>query len=273
MASYIQQLPVSGSGDIIYPDAAMDAGTACLVDLIDTWAWGGTIPSTGAALTGRSIRNYALEADGWDETPGIVSSSGLLGDGHGAVVFSSVAQYLMLPPGFCPPQGATKFGFILWMSSTRYDVTSSINNTIFSVATGTGVGSIGLFPNYSASSITNVIVNGLGFNAGAFPLVAPMLDGAMHQIALEFDVTVGGTSYLRIYVDGAQVGQFTSAIATAVQDTLTRAFIGRHPSYNGQGLKGKFVRAMMVLTNTVGARPFADTVARDYMLNADRLAY
>ena len=48
--AYIQILPVDGTGEKIYPDAAMDAGTRGLIDTIDPWSWGGTTPAQGAAL-------------------------------------------------------------------------------------------------------------------------------------------------------------------------------------------------------------------------------
>lgn len=273
MTVYIQQLPVAGSGDIVYPDAAMDAGTACLVDLVDAWAWGGNIPANGEAVNGKGVLNYALEDDGWSEAPGTINSAGLVGDGYGAVLFGDKSHYMTLPPAFCPPVGSTKFGIILWLASTKYDVESSINNTIFSISPATGVATINIFPSYTGSTIANLGFSGLGFNGGVTPLAAPMLDGSVHQIAVEFDITVGGTSYMRVYLDGAQLSQFSSTGATAVSNTLTRAIVGRQPAYNGQGLKGVFARAMMVLADTPGARSFAETVARDYALNAARLSY
>lgn len=273
MTVYIQQLPVAGSGDVLYPDAAMDAGTACLVDLVDDWAWGGAVPADGDDLDGQSILNYAMADDGWNETPGAVSTGGIVGDGTGGAVFSASEQYLTLPVGFCPPVGATKFGFIIWVASSAYNVASSVNNTTFSIAPASGItGIIGMFPGYSGGVITSVGVNGLGFNAGTPAWVAPFQSGQMHQYSFEFDMTVGGTSYLRTYLDGAAASTFTIASGAAVSSTYTRPIVGRHPSYNGQGFKGRFTRALMEMSGTPGARPFAETVALDYSRNSARLA-
>ncbi|MDV4167827.1 LamG-like jellyroll fold domain-containing protein [Rhodovulum sp. FJ3] len=271
MTVYIQQLPVTGSGEVLYPDAAMDAGTACLVDLVDGWAWGGSIPADGESITGGNVLNYALADDGWDETPGAVTSSGITGDGNGAAVLTQ-AHYITLPPAFIPPTGTTKFGVILWVKNEpATTVQSGGNNPVFALgfSSGTPV-SIGL--NYSNYVATGAFVAGLGFNAGPAPVLAALTDGAVHQIAIEYDTTTASASTLKIYVDGVHVSTFSSSNGSAIPDTITRAVVGRDPRFSGAGIIGKFMRATMELTGTPGARPFAETVALDYSLNSARLA-
>ena len=71
---YIQRIGTPGSGDKLFPDAAMDMGTLALIDSIDDWAWAsGATPATGAALVaGTTLKNYALLEDGHAEDPAML---------------------------------------------------------------------------------------------------------------------------------------------------------------------------------------------------------
>ena len=58
---YIQRIGTPGTGDKLFPDAAMDMGTLALIDTIDGWAFSGEVaPAADAAiLAGTTLKNYA----------------------------------------------------------------------------------------------------------------------------------------------------------------------------------------------------------------------
>ena len=276
--AYIQILPVDGTGEKIYPDAAMDAGTRGLIDTIDPWSWGGTTPAQGAALAlGAGPRNYPLAEDGWIEDAAAAGVAGLTYN-RGAVRFAAANDYLRLPRGFKIVPADTHFGHIFWLQNAMFPgQADNANNNILADISGGNSKNLALSMTYASGAITSCRIESRRHNNLAVPTAwrTALFDGALHQFGLEVTVSADATTITYgFYLDGALIGTLTANITNpyiAAGETDYVCF-GRHHINVGSGIYGRLWRAIFEDLTISGARPMSETVALDHSLNRARIA-
>lgn len=277
MTVYIQRIPAAGIGAKLFPDAAMDNGTRGLIDTVDPWSWGGTLPTSGSTLaTGAGPKNYALAEDGWTEDQAAAVTAGYTGNG---IAFSPAGALMTMPTGFKPQTSDRRLGLIWWARNSPHPSGTSFNNRLFDVEES-GVTRMGMISVYSS---TGVIGSLELIDTGCANLVMAtgtafcnaMFDGQLHQFG--YEAYRDGAGYMRrkLYLDGALSYEAPaiadSAGAWANTGAVASLQFGRPAYYNGTGLYGRLYRAMMQNLQVTGARSMADTVALDYTLNKSRL--
>ncbi|WP_146592193.1 hypothetical protein [Puniceibacterium confluentis] len=273
--AFIQKLPVTGTGAKLYPDAAMDAGTRGLLDMLDPWSWGGTVPPDGALAVDAGPRNYALAEDGWvEDAARAVTSTMLTSDG--AVQFVDTDDILRLPVGFRQKVDDTHLGLIYWAKNIPDPAGAGSSNTIFASATAASVNNFSIGAAYSSPGVISAARVRCNYtNAWVVPaaIQTAMFDGALHQLGFEFELASDGLSVTyRVYLDGLFVASTSLSVnGVLYAPTVSEyAAFGQHP-VGGSTLRGTLWRAMMQELEVEGARAFADTVALDYEINKARI--
>ena len=274
--AYIQKIPVNGTGQKLYPDAAMDAGTRGLVDMIDPWSWGGVIPADGALPIGDGPKNYPLSEDGWVEDQALAVTSTML-TVDGAVRFVDTDDILRMPVGFRHKVTDRHAGLVFWLKNLPDSGGAGSSNTIFASSTDDASYNISVGHAYSSPGVVSLARFRTAWS-GAITLAetirAAMFDGALHQFGFEWDLADDdATIDYHSYLDGALVATTTANVngtmfAPASGDY---AAFGQHP-VGGSTINGTLWRAMMQELDVSGARAFSETVALDYSLNKSRIA-
>ena len=271
--AYIQKLPILGTGKKLFPDATMHAGTRGLVDMIDGWSWGGQAPASGSTIAaGVGPKNYPLAEDGWVEDAGsAVVPLGYLG---GGVLFDSQDDCMKLPRGFEIDTADTDIAYVIWARNLPAPgVADGFGYCIFA-AVANGVQNFALNLGYTSGAITGGVVNCRRTGSTAMPaaFLTAFSDGALHQIGVRFQVQ-GSNGVFTFYLDGVQVSTSTRTIINPWQARVSGdyAALGRHQIFSGCGLNGRVFRSYMETLSVTGSRPFAETIALDYDLNAGRI--
>lgn len=281
MTTIIQRLPTPGVGAVLYPDAAMDAGTRGLIDAVDPWSWGGSIPSEGAEISiGQGPLNYPLAEDGWIEDAALAATALTFEDN--SIWFTDAADRLTMPVGFKPTATDTHLGLVWWMKNDEFATGAGFNNRIFDVRED-NLSKFGLLTVYTG---TPGVVNAVSLTCqgapsdwsfgSANPFTLALFDGQLHQFG--YEVFRDGAGFLRqkAYLDGGLVAD-RGLVADSTggwTDTggVTSLEFGLPNGFSGSGLNGGVYRAMMQKLDQPQARTFAETVKLDYSLNAARLA-
>ena len=277
--AYIQILPVDGTGEKIYPDAAMDAGTRGLIDTIDPWSWGGTTPAQGAALAlGAGPRNYPLAEDGWIEDAAAAGVAGLTYS-SGGVRFIAAADRLHTPRGFKLSTADRHFGIIFWLQNSVIPaVPSGSNNNIYADVSGGNSKNLALSMSFDgAGAVTSCRIESRRHTNIAVPVAmrTALFDDALHQVGIEAAVAADASTMTYLYyLDGALIGQQTVAITSPYLDPSQTdyACFGRHGMNIGVGIYGRLWRAIFEDLTISGARSMSETVALDHSLNRARIA-
>ena len=275
---YIQRIGTPGTGDILYPDAAMDAGTKALIDTIDGWAWTGSVtPANGAALAaGTTLKNYALLEDGNAEDPAMLVDA-TTAQGKGVAL--TAAQRLQLPVAFNPLPTMSDFGIIHWFSHTPDAAATGFNNSLLGAASSTGVLQYRLVPTYGSAGVLTTLefrVTGRATTLVANAAVRTALaSGTPQQLGLRVqrDYT-GSLAKLQIYLNGILMQDSGWAATTAdwlAQGSGAMAFMGRDGSIPGTGLNGKVWRSLAQNLAAAGSTTMDLLVARDYTQNVARV--
>ncbi|WP_146592314.1 hypothetical protein [Puniceibacterium confluentis] len=273
--AYIQQIPVNGTGDKLYPDAAMDAGTRGLLDMLDPWSWGGTLPANGGLSVGDGPKNYPLAEDGWIEDAARAVTSTMLTVG-GGIRFVDTDDILRLPVGFRHKVDDRHVGLIYWAKNLPDPLGAGSSNTIYASATAAASYNFSIGAAYGDPGVVTEARVRTGYSAASIlPTVLrdAMFDGALHQIGVEFELSSDDASIVySSYLDGLFISSATRTVTGTMfaPTSAEYAAFGQHP-VGGSTMNGTLWRAMMQELEVEGARAFADTVALDYEINKARI--
>lgn len=276
---YIQRIGTPGSGDILFPDAAMDIGTLALIDTLDGWPWAsGSVPAPDAALVaGTSLKNYALLEDGHAEDPAMLLDASTFSKNGVAL---SAGKRLQLPAAFNPKPGMSDVGIIHWLSHTADPAASGSNNSLLGAVSTTGVIQYRLIPTYATVGVlTTLEFRAAGRTASLVVSAAvrtAIASGAVQQLGLRVqrDYT-GSLARLQIYLNGIMLQDSGWGATTADWGALgtgAMPYVGRDGSLPGTGLNGKVWRSLVQNLAAPGSATMDVLVARDFTQNSSRIA-
>jgi hypothetical protein len=276
---YIQRIGTPGSGDILFPDAAMDIGTLALIDTIDGWAWAsGSVPAANAALVaGTTLKNYALLEDGHAEDPAMLLDASTLTKNGVAL---SAGKRLQLPAAFNPVPGMSDVGLIFWLSHTADPAATGSNNSLLGATSTTSVLQYRLIPTYATvGTLTTLEFRVAGRTASlviSSTIRTAIASGVPVQLGLRVqrDYT-GSLARLQVYLNGILSQDSGWAATTAdwgVLGTGAMPFVGRDAALPGTGLNGKVWRSLVQNLAFPGSATMDALVARDYTQNSARIA-
>lgn len=276
---YIQRIGTPGTGDKLFPDAAMDMGTLALIDTIDGWAWSNEVaPAADAAIVaGSTLKNYALLEDGHAEDPAMLLDASTYSSKGVAL---SAAKRLQLPAAFNPLPGMSDVGIIHWLSHVPDAAATGFNNSLLGGASATGVLSYRLVPTYGTVGTLTVLEFRVAGRAttlvGNAALRAALVSGAPVQLGLRIQRDYPGSlAKLQIYMNGVLLQDSGWAATTADWAALgsgAMAFVGRDGSLPGTGLNGKVWRSLVQDLTVADTASMDALVARDYTQNVARVA-
>jgi hypothetical protein len=276
---YIQRIGTPGTGDVLFPDAAMDIGTLALLDTIDGWAWAsGSPPVAGAALSAATtLKNYALLEDGHATDPAMLVDASTYGNGAIAVTGT---KRLQLPAAFNPLPGMSDVGIIHWLSHVPDPAATGFNNSLFGAASSTGVLQYRLVPTYgTVGALTTMEFRVVG-RAATLVASAGLRTAMASGAPLQFGVRVtrdypGNLARIQFYLNGVLLQDSGWAATTADWTALgagAMAFVGRDGALPGTGLNGRVWRSIVQNLTVANTATMDVLVARDYTQNADRIA-
>lgn len=275
---YIQRIGTPGTGDILFPDAAMDMGTLALIDTIDGWPWSsGVVPAANAALVaGTTLKNYALLEDGHAEDPAMLLDASTYSSKGVAL---TAAKRLQLPAAFNPVPGMSDVGIIHWLSHVPDAAATGFNNSLLGGASVTGTLSYRLVPTYGTVGTLTVLEFRVAGRAttlvGNASLRAALSGGAVQQLGLRVQRDYANSlAKLQIYLNGVLLQDSGWAATTADWGALgsgAMAFVGRDGSLPGTGLNGKVWRSLVQNLTVADTASMEALVARDYSQNVARI--
>jgi len=275
---YIQRIGTPGSGDKLFPDAAMDMGTLALIDSIDDWAWAsGATPATGAALVaGTTLKNYALLEDGHAEDPAMLLDAATV---SGKAIVLSGSKRLQLPAAFNPVPGMSDIGIIHWFSHVPDPAATGFNNSLLGGVSATGVLSYRLTPTYGSAGVLTVLEIRVAGRATTLvanaTLRAALTSGTPQQLGIRVQRDYAGSlAKIQIYLNGILLQDSGWAATTADWGAIgagAMAFMGRDGSIPGTGLNGKVWRSLAQNLTVAGTATMDALVARDYTQNVARV--
>lgn len=276
---YIQRIGTPGTGDILFPDAAMDMGTLALVDTIDGWPWAaGSPPAAGAALAAATtLKNYALLEDGHAVDPAMLVDASTYGNGAIAVTGT---KRLQLPAAFNPAPGMSDVGFIWWLSHVPDPAATGFNNSLLGAASATGVLQYRLTPTYGSAGVLTTLEFRIAGRATTLVASAAVRTAIASGVPLQLGVRVtrdypGAVARIQLFLNGVLLQDSGWAATTADWGILGAGqmpFVGRDGALPGTGLNGRFWRGLVQNLTVANTAAMDVLVARDYTQNAARIA-
>lgn len=230
MAGRIEQLigVTIDTGVKLYRDVSINSGTKALFDVSSSWAGG-----KKNVVTGDQIKSL-----GYDDTLASFTKSHTYQTG--GMVFTGVnGDMFSLPANASPLPGDKHWLVTQWLKINTYGLgTVGVNNQIcnFSASNLNVLGSATFTIAYTAvdgssPSTVNLFARGQQFNLAT--QLAPLFDGSLHQLAVEYELNEDKTQRkLTVYIDKEQV--FSSgfgAAASTVPADPTYMYVGTHTAF------------------------------------------
>lgn len=246
---------VSGidTGEIIYRDDSIDAGTRGLVDM--GWVWGGG--AKALAIDDR-VKNLC-----WLDDP-LIARAALPTAGGGAA-FSGDNSYALLPEGFMLRQSDRHMLFTMHLKMNRAaPAGASYNSRIVDFRAG-NTSQLSIIPTVDANgAMTNLEIATNSFGWSVMGALSSIVDNKVHQLGVELTVSAD-EAYIRlsVWLDGVVVQEtdYVPRQAWPLPNAGDRPRLGNWAGFAG-GFTGRFYRARLDdLTRT--SRKVADILADD----------
>jgi len=144
-----------------------------------------------------------------------------------------------LPASFLLPSTCERFLVILWVKApkTGWPGSGSLISLLAAMTNSTTTAQWGLGLQNNAGTISNIKAWFPGSATAATEVTVAggaldaLLDSALHQLALQWEVNADGTTYTaRLLLDGAQVGLATGAYAGSINVPALTPVLGRASS-------------------------------------------
>ncbi|NDL64820.1 hypothetical protein [Acerihabitans arboris] len=269
MAGKIEQLTgvTIDTGEKLYRDSTMNAGTIGPFDCGITWSGGKKNVVAGSQIKSLSYENSV----------GVFAKAHTYANGGMLWAGASGSQF-QLPAVAVPALTDKDWMYTIWLKINQVGNTST-NNNIFLVGSSRTTASekiceirlVAAAGDLTTLARTQIVVLGVDLSVGT--VLNGMMGGGVHQIAVRCKVADDGTSFVfYVYLDGVLVYTSSTQTYPATLPTFppTSHYVGTDGGY-AAAFSGAFYRVRLDILSNIDLMP-NEVLAADYELNNARFS-
>jgi len=252
------------TGKKLYREESINLGTRALFDMQPTWSGGGK----------NLIAGSAIKTLTWNTAEGTFNKA--KNYSNGGMVYAGIStDYFELPSVAVPDPADKHWLFTAWLKITDPGSSGFNNQTLNIGVTGNNIAAgtvLGIIQTVTSGAVSQVQmrVNAVSYVPGS--TMFPLYDGAVHQLAIEYERNDAGTQQrVIVYID--KVAVFNSGwgnVASTAPVAAVQRIVGTSGTFS-KAWGGSLYRVRMDDLVGTGLTP-ADILSADYSESKHRFS-